>query len=71
MRKELEDLKAQLAEMQKTNSVDEQLLLMEKSYELAAKYMPVSSNKSVVEMQKPKASILERCNVNDHLLFDN
>jgi len=54
LRQELEDLKAQLAETQKTNSMDEQLLLMEKSYELAAKYMPESSKQSPVEMPKPK-----------------
>jgi conjugative transposon TraM protein len=57
LREELEDLKAQLAETQKTNSVDEQLLLIEKFYQLAAKYMPESSKQSSVEMQKPKVPI--------------
>ncbi len=57
LRKELEDLKAQLAETQKTNSVDEQLLLMEKSYQLAAKYIPESSNQSLVEIPRPKISL--------------
>jgi len=49
LRKEIEELKAQLAETQKANSMDEQLLLMEKSYELAAKYMPESSNHNPLE----------------------
>jgi len=57
LQKEIEDLKAQLAETQKTNSVDEQLLLMEKSYQLAAKYMPESSKQSLVEIPKPKISL--------------
>jgi conjugative transposon TraM protein len=57
LRTEIEDLKAQLAETQKTNSVDEQLLLMEKSYQLAAKYMPESSKRSPVEIPRPKISL--------------
>jgi conjugative transposon TraM protein len=57
LREELEDLKAQLAETQKTNSVVEQLLLMEKSYQLAAKYMPESSKQSPVEISKSKTSL--------------
>ncbi len=54
LQKEIENLKAQLAEMQKTNSVDEQLLLMEKSYQLAAKYMPEPSKQSTAEIPVPK-----------------
>lgn len=57
LRNEIEDLKAQLAETQKTNSLDEQLLLMEKSYQLAAKYMPESSKQSPVEVPKSKTSL--------------
>jgi conjugative transposon TraM protein len=57
LRTEIEDLKAQLAETQKTNSLDEQLLLMEKSYQLAAKYMPESSKQSAVEIPKSKISL--------------
>jgi conjugative transposon TraM protein len=57
LREELEDLKAQLAETQKPNSVDEQLLLMEKSYQLAAKYMPESSKKNAAEIPKPNVSM--------------
>ena len=40
LKAELEALKKQLAEKQEDNSIDEQLLLMEKSYQMAAKYMP-------------------------------
>ena len=57
LRNEIEELKAQLAETQKTNSLDEQLLLMEKSYQLAAKYMPESSKQSPVEVPKSKTSL--------------
>lgn len=57
LRSEIEELKAQLAETQNTGSVDEQLLLMEKSYQLAAKYMPESSEQSSVEIPKPKTSL--------------
>lgn len=57
LRTEIEELKAQLAETQKTNSLDEQLLLMEKSYQLAAKYMPESSKQSPVEVPKSKTSL--------------
>lgn len=57
LRKELEDLKAQLAETQKANTVDDQLLLMEKSYQLAAKYMPESSKQSSDEISKSKTSL--------------
>lgn len=39
--RELEEIKAKLAENEtKKNSVDEQMALMEKSYQIAAKYMP-------------------------------
>lgn len=40
LKAELEALKQQLTEKQEDNSIDEQLLLMEKSYQMAAKYMP-------------------------------
>lgn len=59
LRNEIEDLKARLAETQKTNSVDEQLLLMEKSYQLAAKYMSESSKQSPAEIPKPKTSLAD------------
>jgi len=57
LRKEIEYLKAQLAETQKSNSIDEQLLLMEKSYQLAAKYMPESSRQTAEEIPMAKVSL--------------
>ena len=57
LQKEIEDLKSQLAETQKMSSVDEQLLLMEKSYQLAAKYMPESSKQSPAKIQKTKVAL--------------
>ncbi|SHE51362.1 Bacteroides conjugative transposon TraM protein [Mariniphaga anaerophila] len=54
LKAELKALKQQLAEKQEGNSIDEQLMLMEKSYQMAAKYMPKSnqSNTSPVEVKK-------------------
>lgn len=47
MAKELEDLKVSLAEKEnKQNTIDEQLTLMEKSYQIAAKYMPQTQGQS-------------------------
>lgn len=45
LRRQLDDLKEQLAEkdVPKPTTVDEQLALMEKSYQMAAKYLPQSS----------------------------
>ncbi len=41
MKKKLEELEAKMQEAENTkNTMDEQLMLMEKSYEMAAKYMP-------------------------------
>lgn len=45
--RELEELKAKLAENEtRENTVDEQLALMEKSYQIAAKYMPQMQGQS-------------------------
>lgn len=45
MKRKLEELEAKMQEKDnKQSAVDEQLLLMEKSYEMAAKYMPQSQN---------------------------
>jgi len=43
LKREIEELNNQLAEKEQSNNVDEQLKLMEKSYQLASKYMPESS----------------------------
>lgn len=42
LKREIEELNNQLAEKEQSNNVDEQLKLLEKSYQLAAKYMPES-----------------------------
>lgn len=47
LKKEIEELKSQLALKEQGGSVDEQLRLMEKSYQLASKYMPESSGQAV------------------------
>lgn len=45
MKKKLEELEAKMQEKENAkNSMDEQLALMEKSYEMAAKYMPQGQN---------------------------
>lgn len=45
MKRKLEELEAKMQEKDsKQSAVDEQLLLMEKSYEIAAKYMPQGQN---------------------------
>jgi len=44
LKKEVEDLKNQLAVKEKPDRMDEQLKLMEKSYQLASKYMPEPSS---------------------------
>ncbi len=46
LKKEIEELKNQLAQKEQEGSVDEQLRLMEKSYQLASKYMPESSGQA-------------------------
>jgi conjugative transposon TraM protein len=43
LKREIEELNNQIAEKEQSNNVDEQLKLMEKSYQLASKYMPGSA----------------------------
>ena len=51
LRRQLDELKEQLAEQNvpKPVTVDDQLALMEKSYEMAAKYLPQNTNASTAE----------------------
>ncbi len=49
LKKEVEGLKNQLAQKEQPDRMDEQLKLMEKSYQLASKYMPESSNTSPIK----------------------
>ena len=55
--KELEELQVSLAEKEsKQNTVDEQLALMEKSYQIAAKYMPQMQGQSPVRSDEAGAA---------------
>ncbi|MCP4219086.1 hypothetical protein SDC9_35573 [bioreactor metagenome] len=55
--KELEEIKAKMAESEsKKNSVDEQMALMEKSYQIAAKYMPQMQGQSMEANGQPASS---------------
>jgi conjugative transposon TraM protein len=60
LRKQLEELKKELAKKEEpsTNVVENQLELMEKSYQMAAKYLPINSaspeSKSIVPTSPPK-----------------
>ncbi len=57
LRRQLDDLKEQLAEknVPKTATVDDQLVLMEKSYQMAAKYLPTGTNSADVVPAKDVA----------------
>lgn len=77
LRKQLDELKEELArkEEPKTNIVDDQLELMEKSYQMAAKYLPINSTapetKAIVTSSPPKEAFVsiipERHNVVSNL----
>lgn len=49
LKKEVEDLKNQLAQKEQPDRMDEQLKLIEKSYQLASKYIPESSSPIVAK----------------------
>ncbi len=55
LRKQIEELKDQLSEkdIPPVTSVNDQLALMEKSYEMAAKYLPSNTNASPIEQNIP------------------
>ncbi|TDD97842.1 conjugative transposon protein TraM [Flavobacterium cellulosilyticum] len=77
LRQQLEELKKELAKKEEppTNVVENQLELMEKSYQMAAKYLPINSglpeSKSIVPTSLPKevfvSIIPERHNVVSNL----
>lgn len=58
LRRQLDELKEKLADkdIPKSVTVDDQLALMEKSYQMAAKYLPTDTNKKVPEAVSGKAS---------------
>lgn len=49
LKKDVEDLKNKLAQQEQPDRMDEQLKLMERSYQLASKYIPESSGSAVVK----------------------
>ena len=58
LKKEVEGLKNQLAQQEQPDRMDEQLKLMERSYQLASKYMPESSSTSPIkEASETKTSL--------------
>lgn len=63
LRKQLEELKEQLAEKDVPTgvTVDDQLVLMEKSYEMAAKYLPSTTN--TVETTSPAVATTQKTSV--------
>lgn len=61
LKRKMEELEAKMQEKEDTkNSIDEQLALMEKSYEMAAKYMPTNSNQGNPMEQKPSNNLIDR-----------
>ena len=58
LRRQLDELKEKLADkdIPKSVTVDDQLALMEKSYQMAAKYLPADTNKKEPEAVSGKAS---------------
>lgn len=61
MRQQLEEMQAKMDAMQSTpqNTMNEQIALMEKSYELAAKYMPSGQNQGQPPIVQPNISTTE------------
>lgn len=58
LKKEVDDLKNQLAQQEQPDRMAEQLKLMEKSYQLASKYMPESSSPTITkEASQTNASL--------------
>ena len=72
LRRQLDELKEQLAEQNvpKPVTVDDQLALMEKSYEMAAKYLPTNTNTSTAETLPANgtASETSRANQKEHFV---
>ena len=58
LKKEVEDLKNQVAQQEQPDRMAEQLKLMEKSYQLASKYLPESTGSAISkEASQPKTSL--------------
>jgi len=58
LRKQVDELKDKLAEkdIPKTATIDDQMLLMEKSYQMAAKYLPSASTSSPTPVLDPRTT---------------
>ncbi|MGJ1265504.1 conjugative transposon protein TraM [Sphingobacterium spiritivorum] len=74
LRKQLDELKEQLADrdLPKPTTVDDQIALMEKSYQMAAKYLPTSTNTSTAEQPVPATnsttSVASGANKKEHFV---
>ncbi|MGJ1303524.1 conjugative transposon protein TraM [Sphingobacterium multivorum] len=70
LRRQLDELKEQLAErdIPKPTTVDDQLALMEKSYEMAAKYLPKNTSTNTVEQPVPANSTVSGANQKEHFV---
>ncbi|MBB4801677.1 conjugative transposon protein TraM [Flavobacterium aquidurense] len=70
LRRQLDDLKAQLAEKEvpKPATVDDQLTLMEKSYQMAAKYLPTATNSPVAVPAKEMVPISKISSQKEHFV---
>lgn len=73
LRRQLDELKEKLAEkdVPKSVTVDDQLALMEKSYQMAAKYLPTNTNTNTVEQPVPAngtAPVASGANQKEHFV---
>lgn len=70
LRRQLDELKEQLAErdVPKVATVDDQLALMEKSYEMAAKYLPTNTNTNTAEQPVPANGTASGTNQKEHFV---
>ncbi|MDV3871483.1 conjugative transposon protein TraM [Elizabethkingia anophelis] len=70
LRKQLDELKDRLAEkdVPKSATVDDQLALMEKSYEMAAKYLPTNTNTGEAAPANGTASGASASNQKEHFV---
>ncbi|MGV2528314.1 UNVERIFIED_CONTAM: conjugative transposon protein TraM, partial [Bacillus thuringiensis] len=69
-RKQLDELKEKLAEkdVPKSVTVDDQLALMEKSYQMAAKYLPTGTNQAEAPPAKEASTTATASNQKEHFV---
>jgi len=70
LRRQLDELKEQLAEkdVPKSVTVDDQLALMEKSYQMAAKYLPTGTNQAEAPPGKDASTTTSASNQKEHFV---